>query len=171
MWANRAQVQRVHRRLGTLRRKPSSNLEQQLLRDRLFAIIEADCGGVFRRQRHDCVMSANGASSIGTICRPPCFGAKRNAPDRYAGSRQPTSRQWSLDRFGTISSHRSIRASSRTTLSASRSSKSGDHPPCANPKITEAPSDEHPSCPMALNTGNAAPREFPAYLRPAATST
>jgi hypothetical protein len=41
-WANRAQVQRVHRRLGTLRQKPSSNLEQQLLQDRLFEIIEAD---------------------------------------------------------------------------------------------------------------------------------
>jgi hypothetical protein len=27
---------------GTLRRKPSSNLEQQLLQDRLFEIIEAD---------------------------------------------------------------------------------------------------------------------------------
>jgi hypothetical protein len=29
-------------RLGTLRREPSSNLEQQLLQDRLFEIIEAD---------------------------------------------------------------------------------------------------------------------------------
>jgi hypothetical protein len=27
---------------GTLRRKPSSNFEQQLLQDRLFEIIEAD---------------------------------------------------------------------------------------------------------------------------------
>ena len=38
--------------------------------------------------------SANAASSIGTICRPPCSRAKRNAPDRYAGSRQPPSRRW-----------------------------------------------------------------------------
>ena len=54
------------------------------------------------------------ASSIDTICRPPCSRAKPNAPDRYAGSRQPRSRRWSLDRFGSISSHRS-----RLTIGAS----------------------------------------------------
>ena len=42
-WAKQGgKLQRVHRRLGTLRQKPSSNLEQQLLQDRLFEIIEAD---------------------------------------------------------------------------------------------------------------------------------
>ena len=40
-WANK-QLQRVYRRLERCGRKPSSNLEQQLLQDRLFEIIEAD---------------------------------------------------------------------------------------------------------------------------------
>ena len=37
----------------------------------------------------------------------PAAGPSRNAPDRYAGSRQPRSRRWSQDRFGSISSYRS----------------------------------------------------------------
>jgi site-specific DNA recombinase len=34
------------------------------------------------------------ASSIGTIYHPLCSRAKRNDPDRYAGSQQPTLRRW-----------------------------------------------------------------------------
>ena len=48
------------------------------------------------RQPHEPrAMPARAASSIGTICHPPCCRATRRKPDRFTGCRPPRSRRWS----------------------------------------------------------------------------